>query len=117
MVRYLPLGLIVVVAAGACRRDAAVQPRPVPVRRAPRTASAMPALPSPQESGPVGDLEERLQQDRTRIARLLRDQGDLTARMTEALRRAEERVMELEAQLDVLETVHVEQVLERATKY
>src|SRR6185295_15541662 len=109
MLRFLPLGLAALVAAAACRRDGGVPAEP-PSRR--------PALPrSNDEWRPeirrgaavtndfdqtIRDYEEKLQAHRLKIARLLRDQGDLTNRMTSALGRAEERVMELEAQLDVL---------------
>jgi hypothetical protein len=122
MVRFLPLGLVALVAAAACRRDAAVQDPPVPIRCAPRAVSARSEIRSADRGNVdvdvrIRDDEERLEQHRTRIARLLRDQGDVTTRMTQALARAEERVMELEAQLDVLETTHVEEVLRRVTNY
>jgi len=122
MVRFLPLGLVALIAAAACRRDAVVKDQPVPIHRASRTVSGRSESRSPERGNvdveaQIRDYEERLQEHRIKMARLLRDQSDLTARMTQALGRAEARVMELEAQLDVLETTHVEEVLRRVTNY
>jgi plasmid maintenance system antidote protein VapI len=132
MVRFLPLSLLVLVAAIACRRDSAGPAEPPPTRRASRSVPTGPTASSSradrrEESrrgegvqadfdATIREYEEKLQAHRSRIAGLLRDQGDLTVRMSQALGRAEERVMELEAQLDVAETTYVERIL-RGTNY